>query len=491
MPEWIPATAMFLGVLLPESVSIHLLGVNSPLWLTNAVAVAILFRNSPATWPWLMLVQFLADTASGLLVGDGVVIGVGTALSDTVETAITSAALHAIARGVALFSSVGRISQFAAVCLATPAFSAIGNALLLHSVLDLPFDQVWINCYLSAMFGPLILTPFLLIWTEPGRFSAASPWVRAEILLLTIVVGAVGWIDFWVQSLPALFLSFPFRIVAAFRGGLLGATAGAVALVVVATSLTLTGHGEIANSPDSTVVEHVLVLQLYFGAILLSSLPVAVMLEQRKLLNQFKTVAELSRMARHDTLTKLPNRLMFQERLAWTRAKARRQGGHPALLMIDLDRFKPVDDLHGHAVGDRLLMMVADRLLTCARETDTVARLGGDEFAIVGHVADQEMAQPIAERVIAELSKPFTFMDLRVQIGCSIGIALSPADGVATDVLVQRADAALYRAKEEGRNTFRYFQTGMDDAVRRRAEMEVELRRPSNSTSSSRDTSPW
>ncbi len=190
----------------------------------------------------------------------------------------------------------------------------------------------------------------------------------------------------------------------------------------------MTGHGEIAAYPGTTVPEHVLLLQLYFVAILLSSLPVAVMLEQRMLLSQFQTVAELSRMARHDPLTGLPNRLLFRERLAWTQTEARRQGGHTALLMLDLDRFKPVNDLHGHAAGDRLLVMVAQRLRDSVGETDTVARLGGDEFAIVGHVADPDMARHVAEHVISALSKPFSFMNLSVQIGCSIGIVVNPAD---------------------------------------------------------------
>jgi integral membrane sensor domain MASE1 len=252
LPSWISAALMFFGVLVPEAASIHFLGVNSPVWLTNAVGVAILFRNAPATWPCLILVQLLADGASGMLVGDGAVISFGTALCDTVEIIATSVALHAIGRGGFLFSSVGRIVKFAAVCLVTPVFSAAGSALLLHATLDVPLDEAGLNWYLSATFGLLILTPFLVMWTEPGRFSTASPWVRAEILLLTAVVGAVGWIDFSVRALPGMFISFPFLIVAAFRGGLLGATSAAVALIVVASSLTFAGHGEIANYPDTT-----------------------------------------------------------------------------------------------------------------------------------------------------------------------------------------------------------------------------------------------
>jgi diguanylate cyclase (GGDEF)-like protein len=327
------------------------------------------------------------------------------------------------------------------------------------------------------MFGLLIVTPFLLLWTEPGRFSTVSRWHLGEIILLAILVGCAGSIDFGVPALPGLFVSFPFLLLAAFRGGLLGTTSAARTLVVVASWLTMSGHGEIATHAGADVAERVVLLQFYFAVVLLSSLPVAVMLEQRKLLSQFKTMTELSRMARHDPLTNLPNRLLFNERLAGMRTEARRQGGYIALLMLDLDRFKPVNDLHGHAAGDRILVMVAERLRGTIRATDTIARLGGDEFAIVGQVTDPAMAQNLAQRVIAAISRPFSFMNLTLQIGCSIGIALNHAGEGDVEILVQQADAALYRAKEEGRNGFHFFEAGMDDAVRRRAEMQIELRR--------------
>jgi diguanylate cyclase (GGDEF)-like protein len=475
-PPWQTVALLFTGILVPEILCLRYLGDNSPVWMTDAVAVATLLRCARRFWPALILVQFIADISANRLVGEALAISFDSAICDTFDVLTVSNMLHLVGRSGPLFASLGQILKFGAVCIVSPIFSGFLGAMLVHKALHLTFEDVWVTWYLSAMFGLLIVTPFLLLWTDRERFQGASRWAMTEIILLTLLVGFVGWIDFSVHALPGMFLSFPFLLLAAFRGGLLGATSSAVMLVVVATGLTLAGKGEIANYPGSTEVDHVFVLQLYFATILLSSLPVAVMLEQRKLLSQFQTVTELSRMARHDPLTNLPNRLLFHERLAWTQAGARRDGGYTALLMLDLDRFKPVNDLHGHAAGDRLLVMVAQRLSEAARKTDTVARLGGDEFAIVGNVDNSDMARSIAQRAIKVLSKPFTFMDLTVQIGCSIGIALSPADGTDGDILVQRADAALYRAKAAGRNGFRFFETGMDDAVRQRAELEVELR---------------
>ena len=478
MPPRLAIVLIFLGILIPEVVTFHFMGPNSPVWLTNAVAVTTLLRNARTAWPGLILAQILADTAAGLISGIGFVLGFGSGVCGAFEILVVSAALRSIGGNQVMFANLGRIFKFAAICIVAPAFTACAGAVLLHATVDLSFQEAWRTWYLSETFGLLIVTPFLILWTETGRFKMVSRWAQAEIILLTMLVGFVGWIDFSFPALPGLFLGFPFLLLAAFRGGLLGATSASVALVGVASVLTLTGHGEIAHYPGTTVAGHVLLLQLYFAAILLSSLPVAVMLEQRKLLSQFQTVAELSRMARHDYLTGLPNRLLFHERLAWTQAETRRHGGHTALLMLDLDRFKPVNDLHGHAAGDRLLEMVASRLRDTVREADTIARLGGDEFAVLGHVTDAAMATSFAQRIIAALSKPFCFLELSVEIGCSIGIALNPSDG-GDDAgnLVQQADSALYQAKGEGRNVFRYFKPGMDDAVRRRAEMEVELRR--------------
>jgi diguanylate cyclase (GGDEF)-like protein len=192
-------------------------------------------------------------------------------------------------------------------------------------------------------------------------------------------------------------------------------------------------------------------------------------LEQRRLLSRFQTLTELSRMARHDPLTELPNRLLFRERLAEVQAQARQRGGHTALLMIDLDRFKPVNDRYGHAAGDRLLVLVGERLRGAVRESDTVARLGGDEFAIVGYVVEPQAAQIFAQRALAALSEPFSFMDITVQIGCSIGIGLNSAADGDVEGLIRRADTALYKVKSEGRNGFRFFEPGMDDAASRAA----------------------
>ena len=190
-----------------------------------------------------------------------------------------------------------------------------------------------------------------------------------------------------------------------------------------------------------------------------------------------KLEAQLTHMAHHDGLTGLPNRILFRQEME--RELARARGGEAvAVLCIDLDHFKRVNDTLGHAAGDALLQGAADRLRACVRETDIVARLGGDEFAIVQLQADQPRAATVlAERLIADLSRPFDIEGHQVVVGASVGIALAPSDGTEADQLMKSADMALYRAKADGRGVLRYFESEMDAKMQARRALELDLRK--------------
>jgi diguanylate cyclase (GGDEF)-like protein len=186
--------------------------------------------------------------------------------------------------------------------------------------------------------------------------------------------------------------------------------------------------------------------------------------------------AQLGYMAQHDALTELPNRLLFQSRLQEELIRSRR-GASFALLCLDLDAFKDVNDSFGHPVGDMLLQAVTARLRQETRETDTVARLGGDEFAIIQAGAEQPAAAiALAERLVARLAEPFDLDIHQAAIGVSIGIAMLPGDGEDADTALKNADLALYRAKADGRGTFRFFEPAMDAAMQRRSALVRDLR---------------
>ena len=163
-------------------------------------------------------------------------------------------------------------------------------------------------------------------------------------------------------------------------------------------------------------------------------------------------------MANHDHLTGLPNRTLFIDRLGQALAKARREQALVALLFLDLDRFKPINDELGHEVGDAVLVEIARRMQYSVREIDTVARVGGDEFVVVlGSLQDYTVAAQVAEKLLVELPKPISALGHECQVGASIGIALYPGDGEEIDALTSAADTAMYRAKEGGRMRYCFF----------------------------------
>ena len=181
-------------------------------------------------------------------------------------------------------------------------------------------------------------------------------------------------------------------------------------------------------------------------------------------------------LARHDALTELPNRVRFLEELTTLETSLAR-GGKAALLHIDLDRFKNVNDLHGNAVGDKVLKQASARLWGTTRETDMLARMGADEFALLLRPIDRPAdAAAIAERIVRTMSAPFSIDGQQIMIGASVGIAIAPQDGETPDLLMKSADLALHRAKVEGRCTFQFFERGIDAAMRRRGEIEAGLR---------------
>ncbi|WP_198302324.1 EAL domain-containing protein [Bosea sp. AS-1] len=185
---------------------------------------------------------------------------------------------------------------------------------------------------------------------------------------------------------------------------------------------------------------------------------------------------EIQRLAGQDELSRLPNRrsfdLTFDQALA---GLARNHGGF-AIFLIDLDRFKAVNDTYGHTAGDDLIRQVANRLLGIVRTGDTVARLGGDEFGVIQADASPADSAALGERILTTLTAPFTVMGVEVTIGCSVGIAVAPQDGTDRETLLKLADTALYEAKNSGRNRFSFFEPQMNRSLQVKRMVEDDLR---------------
>ena len=187
--------------------------------------------------------------------------------------------------------------------------------------------------------------------------------------------------------------------------------------------------------------------------------------------------AKIAHMAHHDALTELPNRVLLLQELERASARAADAGERSAVLCLDLDRFKSVNDTLGHPVGDELLRAAAQRLKNALRDGDMAARVGGDEFTILQPgIQHPSEAMGLAERLIQTLGEPFTVSDHRISIGASVGIAFAPADGATADELLNAADMALYRAKNDGGGGYALFESHMDAMMRARRLLEIDLR---------------
>jgi diguanylate cyclase (GGDEF)-like protein len=193
---------------------------------------------------------------------------------------------------------------------------------------------------------------------------------------------------------------------------------------------------------------------------------------------QRQSEVKIEYMAHHDSLTDLANRVLLNERLEQALGHRIHREEIVAVHHLDLDQFKAVNDTFGHLAGDKLLKIVAGRLRGLVRDTDTIARMGGDEFVIVqGPIRDPAEATSLAQRIIALISEPYDIDGHQAIIGASIGIAVGPGDGLKPDRLLRNADLALYRAKGDGRGTFRFFEPAMDQQMQARRIMELDLRK--------------
>jgi diguanylate cyclase (GGDEF)-like protein len=190
-----------------------------------------------------------------------------------------------------------------------------------------------------------------------------------------------------------------------------------------------------------------------------------------------RLAAELSHQAHHDSLTRLPNRLLFEDRLQQALAHAARMQTLVAVCFLDVDRLKLINDTYGHAVGDSLLQQVGERLSQSLRTGDTVSRIGGDEYALVlPHLKEPAHAVRLAGKIMALFEAPFNCLGQMLDVTVSMGLSLYPTDGGSVQLLLKRADNALYQAKRQGKNAFHLFQEEMEQASMQRLTLEHDLR---------------
>ena len=202
-------------------------------------------------------------------------------------------------------------------------------------------------------------------------------------------------------------------------------------------------------------------------------------IEAHKLAEQIEAAkVQLDHLAHHDVLTGLPNRILLQDRLIQAIESACRQGRQLAVMFMDLDQFKHINDSLGHAIGDKLLQSVAQRLMGCVRHSDTISRQGGDEFVVLlPYIENPESAGFCAQKMLATLALPHRIDQHELHISVSIGISIYPNDGQEAETQIKNADIAMYQAKENGRNNYKFFEQDMNARAVQRQSVEVSLRR--------------
>lgn len=469
-----------LGLLLPY-VGSHI----TLIWLPTGIAIAALMRWGGAVWPGI----FLGALTVNLAIGSSLWLAVAIALGNTLAPWSSARLLE----WLKFHPGLDRAQDILWLALAAAggmAISASGGLTSLYAFGLLSPDKAlsaWFTWWAGDFVGVLLAAPLLLnisqetlrqVWEMRGEYLS---WLGATCIL--------GWAVFFLNndaaghSLPLVFLMLPMVVWAAMRFEITGASIGVLLPAVIAALATSLGLGPFHQ--DDTH-QGLLLLWLFLSTSVLILLMVTALQTQRK-----RAEAHTRSLAFFDPLTQLPNRRLLLDRLQHALIACVRNGQHGALMFLDLDHFKNLNDTHGHDAGDQLLKEVARRLVLCVRQGDTVARLGGDEFVVMLEnleadvVLAAKQAETVADKIRLTLAEPYPLAlglgaesHARIQhhLTTSIGISLFHDHNDKQEELLKRADLTLYQAKSAGRNSIRFFDPAMQRAVEARTALEADLR---------------
>ncbi len=369
-----------------------------------------------------------------------------------------------------------RLSVFACIAFVSAGLEAAVGDLLnpAHETGDGLFGD-WLQWTLCDGLGLLLATPAILLAirrTQPDLISQAQTRERWLLLIGTVLIGLAGFAQ---ARSPIYLLIYPALILTAFRAGPSWVFAGVVLTSITASAMTSHGYGPLALlSPSGPMLKQDM-LQPYLVSLFLAAVPAnnALGEKTRATRRLLFLQATMEHEATHDTLTALPNRELFQRRLA----AMLQTGSLRAVVFLDLDRFKQVNDTLGHQAGDELLRMFSLRLIAAAEAGATVARFGGDEFAIlIARAPGSPGVDQICQAIVDAARTPFLLALGQVHVSASVGVALAGSKAEGADDLMRKADMALYAVKAAGRDDYLVFCDELGSAVHERAELEGDLR---------------
>jgi len=491
LPHWIwlsaflayvVAAALGLGLALP--------GTNaSPFWPPTALALALLYRHGLRCWRVVLAgalaVNVLFMARAGVQPSVALPASIGVAVGNTLEAVLGIWLLRHYAGETLPFRNPRGLGVFVAFCAVfAPAVSAtIGVTISRWADLGgaSDYSENWWTWWIGDASGALTMAPVLMLalqarWVLPNR----QRLIEAGALFLALVAGTLAvfglWPDHGEHRYPLVFFLVPVIVWAVLRFQTAGAANSVFLIALIATVGTLGGGGPFWRED---MHESLMLLQVFILVLAGTTLGLGAVLADRSRMVSLLAQAnrELHELAFNDPLTGLPNRLTLIDRLQQAERAARRDARRAAVLFLDLDRFKRINDSLGHRAGDELLKAMADRLRAAVREVDTVCRLGGDEFVVLLSEIDTPAdAAVVAEKIVHCLRQPMHLGHLDLAVSTSIGIALVPDDGTDGSELIRHADLAMYRAKQRGRNQFLFYTEQMNQDAVRGVEREHELR---------------
>ena len=411
----------------------------SAVWPCTGIAVAALLVFGRRAWPAIFVGAFLVNvtTAGNFLTSLGIAGG------NTFEAVISAYLIDKYAGGRDVFQRSHHIFKFA---LFTAFGAAIAAAVGVTTLCWAGFAAwqnyraIWSTWWLGDFVGAVVVTPLLLLWIENPRFD----WTRRQLIeliflfsgLLTVAWAVFGnGLHFAVRNYPFEYSCFPFLVWAAFRFGRRKAATAIAALAIVATWGTVHGYGPFANHSQNTSL---LLLQSFMAITSLTALVLAAESTEHR-----RAEEHVRHLAESDPLTGLANYRRLVEALDSEIKRYNRSRIPFAILLLDMDHLKKINDTHGHVAGSRALCRLADILRLHCREIDIAARYGGDEFVLVLPEAGGKAAHHVAERISHRLAND----GLEPRISVSIGVANYPADGATLEELLSYADRSLYANK--------------------------------------------
>jgi len=489
-PRWL-WLASFLAYVMAAALGLVLAfpGTNAtPFWPPTALALALLYRYGLRMWPVILAAAFTINLLFMLRAGvapePAVVSSVAVGIGNMLEAWFAVYMLRAIAGDQFPFESVlGLFAFFFAAAIAPIVSATIGVTCSRWASLGgtASYGQNWLTWWVGDCSGALTMAPILMLSLR-ARWHVPEPSRRMEagVLFLALVLGSMAAFGLGQQHAahryPLMFLLLPMILWAVLRFQTAGAASAVFLIASMAAISAFDGAGPFALA---NVDESLILLQVFIMVLAGTTLSLGAVLTERGRLASClaQSNAELNDLAFNDPLTGLPNRRALLDRVQQAERSARRHNKRAALLFLDLDRFKRINDSLGHEVGDELLKAVARRLSGALRDEDSVCRLGGDEFVVLlSDVEEVSDVAVVANKLIGILQAPMRLGNLDLAITTSIGIALIPDDGTDGAHLIRYADLAMYRAKQGGRNDFQFYTEEMNRTAVSRLEREHELR---------------